>query len=449
MYKITIFIIFLLLPTIVMADAGYLGSVIQNPAPAITLDKYPDITLENEEVVIELHPEHAKVTAGFLFTNGDEEQAVVMYLPLAIKTIFTSALYAEFGDYKDSLTVLINGEAVETEGLYHSYYHPDYPARTSLDWESFKGLLGVINSKEPQEGEPLYFRKYYPDEDHPTYDDHYNYPLYSAHTLSASWPVHFNPHETKTVTCIYDYELTQDYGASTGRFAFPLYTGAFWAGTIGEGKIYVIPGDDFQWQDIRWVAGFHMPEVQELTDVKLDVALRGYSQKLYSHALLWSFTDFEPTKMDYGHLAFYPDIGSLGVYPYGESGEHLPESLIGSLIYILTSPFYQVDTFQVLAPNGVTFYQEPDVNAKPVQGKEKLLFLDTIKLMETEGDWMKAGIFDPFYEDGEWQSELKYSGWVNLQEKDTDGLILPTLIPLIPEMIENPAWEEESPEWYH
>lgn len=433
---ITVFI-FLLLPVLVIADAGYLGSVTQNPAPVTTLGTYPDISMESEEVVVELHPTYADVTAGFTFQNGGEEQTAIMYLPLEIGTVFVSRIAASFEDLKDELSVQVNNQGMATEGLYQGLYDPELRQEMGLSWEEFSALLQVLNSSEPALGEPLYFRKYVLAEDDPDYDSWGNQPLYPAQMLSASWTVPFAPHESKTVTCIYRYFYTQDYNQSTERFAYPLFTGATWAGNIGEGKIYVIPGEDFNWEDIRWVAGIYMPEVEELSYAQLNVALPGYHQKTYSHALLWSFTDFEPKPMSLGHLAFYPDVGSLGVYFMGDEAE---EDYIGSLIYLYVSSFYQPTVYTGIKPSGITLRQEPKETANLVAVKEKIKFLEQVDSIETKGNWMKVSYTDYA---GEYDRELSpFIGWVNLNEKNEDGLVLPSLLPWVDSYVAKPGENE-------
>jgi hypothetical protein len=430
---------FLLFPTLVIADAGYLGTVTQNPSLVVLPGKSLalGISMQNEEVVVELHQDYAQVTAEFAFDNHGPAQTVMMYLPLDIPTIFVSRIYYTFDDWKDKINIQVDGIPVAPQGLYQAVYDPQILQDMGLSWKEFAELVQALNSQEPAEGESFYFYRYTLDDSSPGFEKWNNQPLYPANMLAACWTVDFDQQGEKRVTCSYKYSYTQDYSSSTSRFTYPLYTGATWSGPITSGEIYVIPGDDFDWDDVSWVSAPYMPPAEELGETKLTVSFPEYDGKSYAHALLWKLQDFTPKLMQLSHLAYYPDIGSLGLFYQDDPSQTLPDDLVGSLIYIYTSSFYHPETFLGFNPQGTPLHQKPDSSSPLVQGKERIVFMEHLQYITQKDNWMQVEARDSWSPPVD--KNTVYKGWIDLQEQDGSGRILPSVIPYIDSAVDNPT----------
>lgn len=228
------------------ADVGYFINKGQPPRPAGD-EGEPDIRMAAEAVDIILHPGGVDVDGVFEFVNdSDEPREVGMFFPLNVGTLeltdkareklekdefYGFGLGLEGKDVTARFGLEIDGEAVsyEVTGIYYD---------TDGSTEELTG--------------------------------------------NAVWTAGFAPGERKTVTVSYycDYG-TEGMVFGCREFYYVLYTGAPWKGPIGEGRITIKPGDDFDWAQPILPRTMDMPPLS-----------------VYDDRLEWTFKDFEPSAPD-------------------------------------------------------------------------------------------------------------------------------------------------------
>ncbi|MCP4230401.1 MAG: hypothetical protein GY771_09690 [bacterium] len=224
-----------------LADVGYYINDGQPPEPTNDAGE-PDIRMAAEAVDIILHPDGVNVDGAFEFVNdSDESREVGMFFPLNVGTL---ELKSEARDKLDK------GEIFGL-GLEGS----DVTARFGIE---------IDGESVPYDVTGIYYE---------------NDGSTEELTGSAVWTTNFAPGEKKMVECIYYCNYgTQGMVFGCREFYYVLYTGAPWKGPIGEGRITIRPGDDFDWAQPILPRTMDMPPLS-----------------VYEDRLEWTFTDFEPS----------------------------------------------------------------------------------------------------------------------------------------------------------
>ncbi|HEC80552.1 MAG TPA: hypothetical protein ENI43_04765 [Firmicutes bacterium] len=444
----------------VFPDAGYLGSLMQNPAPAISQVEHHTIEMVSEDVLIELHSSittnrtddelvedyvYADVIARFVFNNTGKATDVEMFFPLNVMTIFVSQLYMDPAVVPDMIEVMVGGEEVEIQPLYTAFYDPSMIEEYDMRWKELSASIEAINTSEPGNGELIHFRNYLFTEK--SWGD---VPFCCAVALSANWSVHFEEGETIVVECRYTCDLTSDYAMNTFRFAYPLFTGASWRGDINKGRIVVFPGDDFNWDDLRLYTGFYLPEPENIGDynfvmredvdgfIDVDSMLYSYHDCVsgFENALVWEFENLEPVIYRLNWLSYYPDLGSLGQVPeyFDEdiqvdydthrSGYRDVPGIDGTMVYLYVSRTYIPNWYFVVSEAGIPLYENPDPDSI-MKDDYKLPLYAELEVMEVRGDWIKVNYMDHF------RSRSGENVWVCKKMVDDNGLVIPTVLPFI------------------
>lgn len=446
--------------TIAFPDAGYLGSIAQNPSPAIGGDEHPTIQMESEEVIIELHPTYADVSAEFIFTNTGDETTVDMFFPLDVRTpVGAPFVYPPQGDLSDYFNVYADGKKLETSLIYSDYYDPGYIKENDYTWEELKSLIKPLSEEEPEPGELIHFTEYWIKGEE-SEEFNYNQKLEdftrSAQLSSAVWLVHFDGGETRRVLCEYTYTYTADYNETVFRFSYPLYTGASWSGDIDEGRIIVVPGEDFNWDELCYYTGFYLPEPTEygltffegesemaghdvapFAELKTTTDIEKYKGFAYKNSLVWEFSDLEPVVFKQYFRPFYPDIGSLGYDEFDIEEFDYKPGLSGTLVYLSISESFEPEQFLVVNGYGVPFYEDYNSSGL-VEDMKTLPYPAVFKAIEEKNGWLKTHFVGDYYlgEEG-----VEYTGWINTNTKDEDALVIPTVMPFGDSFVEKPEGE--------
>ena len=136
-------------------------------------------------------------------------------------------------------------------------------------------------------------------------------------TGSAVWTTQFGPGKKKTVTVLYHCDYgTQGAPSGTGEFYYVLYTGAPWKGPIGEGRITIKPGPNFDWAQPILPRTMDMPPLT-----------------VYEDRLEWVFSDFEPSAPEFKEGVKYGIWNGSAIeiiVPRGK--ESLPEDMRASYV---------------------------------------------------------------------------------------------------------------------
>jgi len=231
--------------------------------------------------------------------------------------------------------------------------------------------------------------------------------------------------------------MTSDYEEGIFRLTYPLFTGATWAGDIGYGKISIVLDESCQREDLQFYYGIGLPEPQEYKNYKLDFISSikdhiGYSTSnlaefedcLYPHAVIWEFTNLEPTPSTFTFQSFYPDIGDIGTEyqcEYNQKGHNFVNPWIKSQIYLYFGS-YKPYSFFVINMEGIPIYDRP--YGIPISGEHYIAPFSTVCPIEWQDHWLKAEITDHI-------NDIREEAWVPIYILDSDSNVIPYLMPYI------------------
>ena len=423
------------------SDAGYLASISSGPSPVISHDKHPSIEMTAEEVVIIVYKQlnqdydepteaySAEIYTSFLFTNTGEHDRILMAIPVEVRTPFVSYLYAY--EENDSLLsnprVYINGQEVEVRLIFGSIIKHNL---TDEEMEFIENNLDPLFDQMPSLGQPLYFKNF--QIIHEGVED-ISMELLSPNIALACWEVEFELKEQKLVEYRQNYEMTADYGMRAFRLSYPLFTGATWFGSIGEGKITVILEDDISPQELVYFLGVGLPEPREIDRSKLDLTdylsllenpdisiISDINGRYCQYGVEWKFTDLKPLPSDFSYRNYYPDIGDIGAVYYMEYLENPDQGLKDMYLPWQKSKLYlglgdfPLKNFWVVNPRGVDVYSEPD--EQPENIISSVSPLSHILAEEIQGRWIKAVISDHL-------NDLELAGWIPIYCYNEDSLL--------------------------
>ena len=320
----------MVLVSCVFSDAGFLRSIVQNPIP---VSSFPtSIEMTSEDVLIEIYPGGTvEITAAFLFTNTGAADTVIMYFPVKLRTIFDGPYLALYNvsDPLLSPSVTVNGLPVVVRPMIGNTWTPWHDEYT---WDEVRDVVYTMQETEPDSGE-FYF--YIADEfSWDTYDINRMLNEWSSdytvlkdlvvtiHSLNACWSVPFAEGDSVLVEFSTEYSMSSGYESPYCTMIYPLYTGASWAGPIGEGRITIVPSGGLEFADFDSWYSTSMPDagiMKNQTYVPLEsisgadgfelTELACFSGTYLDSVLVWEFSEFEPvvspTRWEYFY--FSPD----------------------------------------------------------------------------------------------------------------------------------------------
>ncbi len=320
----------LILASCVFADAGFLRSIVQNPIPVSSSPT--SIEMISEDVLIEIYPGGAvEITAAFLFTNTGTADTVIMYFPLTLRTIFHGPYLPLYNvtDPLSSPSVTVNGSPAEVRPLIGNTWTPWFDDYT---WDEVREAVHTMRETEPDTGE-VYF--YIADDfSWDTYDIYKWLDEWSSdytvlkdlvvviNSLNACWTVPFSEGDSVLVEFSMEYSMSSEYESPYCTMVYPLYTGASWAGPIGEGRITVAPCGGLRFADFDSWYSISMPDARSVINMTYEpleaisgadgfelTELADISGTYLDSVLIWEFTDFEPavSPTHWEYFYFTPD----------------------------------------------------------------------------------------------------------------------------------------------
>jgi hypothetical protein len=425
----------------VLGDAGYLGSAVQGPVPVP--GSGTAVRMLAEDVLIQIDLSSYSLTGDFLFFSPENEGTAYMYFPVDVITPFLSALYSAMQplDLLRSISVSVNGEAVDVFPLFVGQWNPDSVSNPT--WETVQELMLPLYPEEPVSGQPLYLTRM------PSYavltgsEDALDSmcPAIDCQAVNAAWMVEFGESDTILVEYSVSGRMTVDYEATMATLCYPLQTGSTWSGAIGRGRITVVPGE---MEQIAFATGVMMPPgemktqfvfepLQELANCSdfEETRLSDLSGSSFNGGIVWNFCDFKPTLSPTGWRAFYPGLGDMyGVvadsvvqWTNGESGLK-PAGWTGSYIYVCLSDQKPVG-FTVISIDGLPLRDSPSGDARQIVNLPVTSWLD---VLEWRNNWVLVETELSGYPSGD---AGRYTGWIQLNSAGEDGLVIPSALPML------------------
>lgn len=433
----------LLLPALATGDAGILGSVAGGPFVLTGMD--PGIEMLAEDVLISVDRSKYEITGCFLLRSAADEGMVYMYFPVDIVTPFCPILFSSTdpGASLDRVEVTLDGEAADVYPLFVCVW--DQYLADVAPWETIRDMTLPLFPDEPPAGGPVYATRIPPEGE--VTGSFVNWqsklPGIRSQSLNAAWSASFGAGDTVLLEYHVTGRMTMDYETTMSILCYPLQTGSTWAGSIGRGRVTVVPSMPGGLDAIVFAEGSMLPpaistapmvfeplpEVSE-HDAFGDTRLSRFSGSSFEGGFEWSFSDFEPSAVPVGWRGLFPGIGDMFVAVADsvrewQAGSARPFGWGGSYIYI-----YLADDapsrLTVIDLDGIPLMESPD----PDSGILAVLPFDALlHPTSREGDW--AFVECSFYDFVNHVQVDSLSGWVELRSTGADGLSRPAALPML------------------
>jgi hypothetical protein len=416
----------LLLSGSASGDAGYMGSLLPGPSPALSGAQSRDVRMIAEDVFLVLLPGgDVEMTASFLFGGAGPDCTVLMAFPFELRTVFSPPEYAvDYGDslppWGDGLLVEVDGVPVDPFTLIQVTLQKDDEESgftSFLDDRAFFGGASTGNVR-------LVIPPAWDDSRLQEFDFHHR-----AEAVLACWQVSIDSGDTALVEIRASGRLTSDYSESLFRLSYPLVTGASWAGTIGHGRISLVPGEGFDRETLQWYAGICMPTSSALDSWQPEMLpeFAGHSSRLlpeplsrvYTDAVVWEFRDFEPVAGRRDTYTFYPDFGDISASAEmaWENGKPI-HPWRSSFVYAFVGP-EAPSNYTVISGTGLDLYDGCYRGAAKIGTVPPGSYAT---LLETYGGWMRLSFEET------WNSPA-VEGWLLPGLPGSDGIVEPEIIP--------------------
>lgn len=434
-----------LLPYIALGDAGYLGSVVQGPVPLS--GHGTEVRMLAQDVLILVDRTAFEITGCFLFYSPGDEGPIHMYFPVDVVTPFIGCLYSalEPGRFIERVSVSVDGTETEVFPLFIDEWEPD--PEDPVDWERVRELTLPLSPDEPAPGEPFYATRI------PTMavltgsTDEIDslFPAFEFQAMNAAWEVGFGAGDTVLVEYHVTGDMTMDYFETMSMLCYPLQTGSTWAGSIGEGRVIVVPADSGKLEQMTFSAGVMLPPperesplvfrpLQAVSD-RPGFAGSRLSQLAgcsFDGGIVWSFADFEPEVAPTGWRGLYPGLGdmygaeadSLMMWRYGES-DVKPTGWAGSFIYLYLADQRPSD-LTVIAVDGIPMLESPCETAGEIVN---LPMTTQLSVRAWRGSW--ARVEATLYEYLTGVETESFTGWIDVDRTGPEGLTPPGVLPML------------------
>ncbi len=434
-----------LLPFWVQGDAGYLGSVVRGPS-ALS-DSGPTVRMLAQDVLISVDRSKYEMTGCFLLHSLCDEGIVYMYFPVDIITPFVPVLYSSTDPdaFLERVDVTVDGARAEVFPMFVCEWDPS--EEHSLPWESVREMTRPLFPDEPDVGEPFYATSI------PTWEQvtdscmewEAGLPGIQSQALNASWSAVFGEDDTVLVEYHVTGRMTKDYESTMSILCYPLQTGSTWSGSIGSGRVTVVPSGFADLGEISFIVGSMLPEAAELPpsafeplpeiaghDAFTATRLSGMTGEQFPGGFSWSFSDFEPSAVPEGWRGLFPGLGdmyavvadSVREWRTSESAPR-PVGWGGSFIYAFLSD-NPPERLTVIELDGVPLHDSPDPDAPVIS----LLPVNTVlTVIETRGPWILVDCSP--YDIVNYERMGPLHGWIELHRTGGDGLSRPAALPML------------------
>ena len=317
-------------------------------------DRHTDVTIENETLKIDLHPEHAAVDVRYRMHNSGSKVQQDFFFPVERwgKDVTADAEIKESNI--EHYRISVDGKelkATDVAGPKEESNEAKDGAREA-DQESSE-TKGENSQVEEEDSEVEDESSDAADEED---DDTTSGPLYQEELSTIkSWKksvIPFEKNQTREVTIRYDarYEerdesVSDDSHNSNATFAYSLSPAATWKGPIGKGKIEI---------------NILHPEPEDVSIAKPKERFKKISDTQYE----WDFENLKPTLADDIRIVAHSKYDS---YPTGYSEEDIERRasyIIRGNQYFLDHTDYDATASSTLAALGKHHYDVQNIKGR-------------------------------------------------------------------------------------
>jgi len=337
-------------------------------ASASKNDRHTDVTIENETLKIDLHPEHAEVTVGYRMHNTGPKVQQEFFFPVERWEANQNSDNQGKSDDLDHYQITVDGKELK----WTNVAGPKQARSENKEETSQASEESSETKEETSEGtsEPT------PDsseakensEAEEQDDETTSGPIWQQDLLTIkSWKksvIPFDRNQTRNVTIHYkaryeenDESVSDDSHISNATFAYSLSPAATWKGPIGKGKVEI---------------NVLHPEPEDVSITKPKDRFKKISDTRYE----WDFENLKPTMADDIRMLAHSKYDS---YPTGYSEEDFNSRasfavpLTSSYVirnnqYFLDHTDYDATATSTLASQGKHHYEVQNIKGHSEEG---------------------------------------------------------------------------------
>ncbi len=325
-------------------------------ASASKNDEYTDVTIENETLKIDLHPEYADVTVRYRVHNTGSKVQQDFFFPVERWGANPDSDREEKSDDIDHYQISVDGKELKwtnvagpkekssetKEGTSEANQESSEPKEEESSEAEGEKSEAEEESSEEEDGETT------------------SGPFWQEDVSTIkSWKksvIPFERNQTRDVTIRYnarysenDESVSDDSHISNATFAYSLSPAATWKGPIGKGKIEI---------------NILHPEPEDVSIEKPKERFKKISDTRYE----WEFENLKPTLADDIRIVAHSKYDS---YPTGYSEEELQsgaEYVIRGNQYFLEHTDYDATASSTLGPQGKHHYEVENIKGRSDEG---------------------------------------------------------------------------------
>ena len=336
-------------------------------ASATDKDRQTDVTIENEMLKIDLHPEYADVTVRYRMHNTGPKVQQDFFFPVERWGKIQTADEDRESDDINRYQISVDGKELKSTNVAGPKQESSESKEGTRDAkeESSKAKEETSEATEDssQAEEEASDAEEGSDEessDEEEADETTSGPFWQEDLLTIkSWKksvIPFAQNQTRDVTIHYkaryaenDESVSDDSHVSNATFAYSLSPAATWKGPIGKGKIEI---------------NILHPEPEDVSIAKPKERFKKISDTRYE----WDFENLKPTMADDIRIVAHSKYDS---YPTGyseEEQERRAEYVIRGNQYFLDHTDYDATASSTLAAQGKHHYEVQNIKGRSEEG---------------------------------------------------------------------------------
>jgi hypothetical protein len=393
--------------SIVLANGGAWQGGVPGTGTASASDKNQktDVTIENETLKIDLHPEYADVAVHYRMHNTGPKVQQNFFFPVERWGANPGSDNEGKSDDVDNYQIKVDGKELKSTNVAgpkeeHSKPNQENEKADQESSEAKEEPSETTNESSQAEEESNEADEEGSDEEEG--DQTTSGPIWQEDLFTIkSWKksvIPFEKNQTRDVTIHYkaryaenDESVSDDSHDSNATFAYSLSPAATWKGPIGKGQIEI---------------NVLHPEPEDVSIAKPKDRFKKISDTRYE----WDFENLKPTLEDDIRIVAHSKSDS---YPTGYSEEDIERRasyVFRGNQYFLDHTDYDATASSTLAPQGKHHYEVQNIRGRSEEGSPwaegakddgigESITLDVKRPMPLYGILIRPGYWDPVNDD--------------------------------------------------
>jgi hypothetical protein len=386
--------------SIVLANGGAWQTGIPSTgnASASKNDRHTDVTIENETLKIDLHPEYADVTVRYRMHNTGSKVQQEFFFPVERWAENPDSDNQGKSDDLDQYQITVDGKELKWINVAGPKQQKNGSKEKNIEAtqensetkEESVGGTSEATQDTSGEGEKSEVGQ---EGDETASESIWQQDLFTIKSWNKS-VIPFDRNQTREVTIRYkaryeenDESVSDDSHISNATFAYSLSPAATWKGPIGKGKVEI---------------NVLHPEPEDVSIAKPNDRFKKISDTRYE----WEFENLKPTLDDDIRIVAHSKFDS---YPTGYSEQEVERRasyIIRGNQYFLDHTDYDATASSTLAPQGKHHYEVENIKGRSDEGSPwvegtkddgigESITLNVKRPMPLYGIQIRPGYWDP------------------------------------------------------